>query len=73
MDGCWGSLKKQIWEFPSWRSVLTNLRTMRLQVRSLALLSVLRILRCWGSDVGRWLQLRLDPLPGNLHMLCVQP
>ena len=24
--------------------------------------------RCCGSGVGWWLQLRLDPWPGNLHM-----
>ena len=57
---------------------------MKLQVRSLALLSGLRIQRCgerWcrlqtrlgsrlccGAGVGQQLQLRLDPLPGNLHM-----
>ena len=28
-----------------------------------------RIPSCYGCDVGRWLQLRLDPYPGNLHML----
>ena len=54
-----------------------RLGTMRLQVRSLASLSGLRILhfhelwcrsqdtaqipRYYGSGVGRWLQLRLDP------------
>ena len=30
---------------------------------------VARIPSCCGSGVGRWLQLRLDPWPGNLHML----
>ena len=58
---------------------------MRLRVRSLALLSGLRIWRCHelccrsqtaarirrcrGSGVSQWLQLPLDPWPGNLHML----
>ena len=32
-----------------------------------------RILRCCGSGVGRWLQLRFDPQPGNLHMPQEQP
>ena len=56
---------------------------MRLRVRSPPLLSGLRIQRfhelwcrlqtrlracCCGSGVGRWLQLRLDSQPGNLHM-----
>ena len=27
-----------------------------------------QILQCCGSGVGLWLQLRLDPYPGNLHM-----
>ena len=26
-----------------------------------------------GCGVGGWLQLRLDPKPGNLHMLQVRP
>ena len=31
-------------------------------------------IRCgWGCGVGRWLQLRLDPWPGNLHMPQVWP
>ena len=32
-----------------------------------------RIPRCCGSGVGRRLQLRLDPQPGNLHMLQQRP
>ena len=28
------------------------------------------ILHCYGCDVGRHLQLRLDRWPGNLHMPC---
>ena len=61
---------------------------MRLRVRSLALLSGLRIWCCrelwcrsqtWlgspsccGSGVGQQLQLRFDPWPGNLHVLWEQ-
>ena len=29
--------------------------------------------RCCGSGVGQWLQLRLDPSPGNLHMPWQRP
>ena len=48
---------------------LTNqLGTMRLRVRSLALLSGSRIRHCCVSGVGQQLQLQLDPWPGNLHM-----
>ena len=32
-----------------------------------------QIWRCRGCDVGWWLQLPFDPLPGNRHMLQVQP
>ena len=32
-----------------------------------------RIRRCCGSGIGRWLQLRLDPYPGTLHMLWERP
>ena len=28
---------------------------------------------CCGSGVGQWLQLRLNPSPGNLHMQQEQP
>ena len=34
---------------------------------------VARIPRCCGSGVGQWLQLRLDPWPGNLHTPWEQP
>ena len=27
-----------------------------------------QILRCCGSGMGWWLQLRLDPQPGNFHV-----
>ena len=43
-----------------WKRI--RLGTMMLRVRSLALLSELRIQCCCGSGVGWWLQLRLDPL-----------
>ena len=58
---------------------------MRTQVLSLASFSGLRIRcchdlwwrlqtrRCCGCGVGRWLQLWLDPWPGNLHMPRVWP
>ena len=60
------------------------LGTMRLQVWSLSSLSGLRIWHCcelWcrsqthcsGCGVGRQQQLRLDPSPGNLHMLWEGP
>ena len=48
-----------------------RLGTMRLQVRSQVSLSRLRIWCCCGCGVGRWLQLPLDPWPGNLHMAYV--
>ena len=32
-----------------------------------------RIPRCCGCGVGRWLQLRLDPWPGSLHVLRDRP
>ena len=28
---------------------------------------------CCGCGMGQWLQLQLDPLPGNIHMLQVWP
>ena len=34
---------------------------------------VAQIWHCYGSGVGQWLQLWLDPSPGNLHMPWVQP
>ena len=34
---------------------------------------VARIQCCCGSGAGWWLQLRLDPWPGNLHMPQEQP
>ena len=51
----------------------TQLVSMRTQVRSLASLSGLRIRCGCGCGVGQELQLRLDPWPGNFHMLWVQP
>ena len=67
-----------------WKPI--RLGTIRLWVRSLALLRGLRIRcchelwadmawtwRCCGWGVGQWLQLRFDPSPGNLHMLQVWP
>ena len=47
-------------------------------VKDLALLQVqvadtAQIWCCCGSDVGRQLQLQLDPQPGNLHMLGCGP
>ena len=41
---------------------------MSMQVRSLALLSGLRILCCYGYGVGQQLQFRFGPKPGNLHV-----
>ena len=76
-------------EFLWWRSGNeSDLGTMRLRVRFLASISGLRIRHCrelWCSHrhgldlvllwfgVGRQLQLRFEPYPGNLHMLQMWP
>ena len=52
---------------------LIQLGTMRLRVPPLTLPSGLRIWHCCGCGVGQQLQFQLDPQPGNLHMLLVQP
>ena len=79
----------KIEQFPSWRSGNKSDQEPRgCGVRSLALLSGLRIWRChktvvqvadaaqiWhcGCGTGQQLQLQLDPYPGDLHMPWVQP
>ena len=80
-------VKIQCWEFQLWLSG-NELVSMRMQVRSLALLSGLRIWCCCAvvqvADVARiWyhcgvgqqlqLQLQCDPQPGNFHKPWVQP
>ena len=56
-------------EFPLWLSGLQiRLVSMRMQVRSLALLSGLRIWHFCGMWCRSQVQLRFDPLPRSLHM-----
>ena len=49
--------------------MLSGLRIWRCLELWYRLQTRLRSPSCCGSGVGRWLQLRLDPKPGNLHLL----
>ena len=50
------------------RKLRTRLVSMRMQVLSLAPLGGLKIPHCCGCGLGKQLQLRFHPWPGNFHM-----